>query len=191
VQDRKLVIVLMGLPASGKTKLGKLLEAIEFHVLPEAAEVLRSKGWVLGEKASPEFDRKVMSIELARDYRFVRSNRRVQVVETWHIGDISYALARSSPIAPHYKSKFQQVLQIFEIRCLVLHLSPYTSYMRSIQYRKPTLNSIDFLSRVQKYMAELIAEFGLNSVAIDASRKFDDVMRQAIKEVSFWSSRYA
>jgi len=188
VASRKVIIAIIGLPSSGKTMLGNYLKSSGYYVLPEVAGLLLSRGLTAGERADSDFDRKVMSMEFARDYRFLRSNRGVQVVETWHIGNMAYSMARFSPTMYKYESKFSNTLQKFEAKCLFLDIDPYTSYLRSLKLRKPTSNSINFLDRVQEHMRTLIDDFRLVSVALDATKSSKDILGRALDVVSSWAA---
>jgi len=186
VTNRKVIIALIGLPSSGKTLLGKYLKNLGYCFRTEVAGTLISQGFTAGEKADQDFDKKVMRMEFSRDNLFCLSNSIVQVVETWHPGNMAYAMARSSPIVRQYKDQFRLLLQRLEARCLVLDLDPQISYLRSYALQKPTCNSVNFLVKVQKYMSMLMEEFGLTSITIDATGCSKDMINRAVESVQSW-----
>jgi hypothetical protein len=183
---RKLVISLIGLPSSGKTTIGKFLRNSGYELLPEAASIFISKGYEGGERARPEFDRKIMDFEFARDYRFYHSTHSVQIVETWHIGNLAYAMARDSFIVNEYKRAFTQTLNDLETRCLLLELTPKESYDRSLQLKKQTVNSVYFLTKVRDFMISVIDEFGLVVETLDANQEFERASHLALDKIKSW-----
>jgi len=188
MRTRKTVVALVGLPSSGKTILGSFLELSGFRFLTEVAEAFRLTGVTVGEKATSDFDRKVMQIEFRRDKCFLRSNNTVLIVETWHPGNLAYAIARSSPVVGTYKSRFLSKAEKVRIRCIVLNISPNTSCLRSLKGEKPADNSLRFLEAVQRHMRAVIEEFGLVSVVIDASKRAEEMAFDALKAIRAWVS---
>mgnify|MGYP001080623192 CR=1 FL=1 len=188
MRPRKTVVALVGLPSSGKTILGNFLELSGFRFLPEVAEALRQRGATVGEKAGFDFDRKVMQMEFRRDHYFLCSSHTVLIVETWHLGNIAYATARSSPIVRTYKSRFSSTAEKVRIRCIVLNINPSTSYLRSLKSKKSAENSLKFLEAVQRHTRSVLEEFRLPSIVIDASKGAEEIAFDASKAIRAWVS---
>ena len=169
--------------------LGSYLEKLGYYFLPETAGLLISGGLTAGERADSTFDKKVMSLEFARDNCYCSSNRKVQIVETWHPGNIAYAMARSSPIVCAYKNRFLRSLQKFDVKCLILDVSPRTSCLRSLKLQKPTINSHSFLVKVKKFTTIVIEEFELVSVTIDSTKSSEFVTHKALEILQSWFSK--
>jgi hypothetical protein len=99
-------LAIVGAHGSGKSTLGSALAGAlgwEFH--HELGEELRLRRLARDPGAhallaQEEFDAELMGLELARDER--ASGPRV--VETWHPGNLAYALRRSPEVARRYRA---------------------------------------------------------------------------------------
>jgi adenylate kinase family enzyme len=192
----KRVIALVGLPGSGKTEVGGALAKSGYHYEPEIAEKVISQGFVAGENADSRFDSEIMEKEFARDHELLESPHTTFVIETWHPGNLAYALARGAPIFQGYKARFQRSLETFDVKCLVLDIGPALSFERWTQLPddtkkiKSTSVSIDFLKKVHDSIGYVLRELNLQAIFIDGSAPLDRVRHNVltvIRELRFLS----
>ncbi|GAB4195540.1 MAG: hypothetical protein OHK0013_01810 [Sandaracinaceae bacterium] len=101
-----MIITLLGPHAAGKTTLGRaLVDATGWTFHDEIGKHLASDSTHRPPGVGPadpqrEFDLEVFAREVARDLAFAaEAPDRIRIVETWHPGNLAYALLRSTDVA--------------------------------------------------------------------------------------------
>src|SRR3990167_9321692 len=127
---KKEAIILLGIHTSGKTTAGRFLENLGFSFFSEIGEQIRRE--VKFDFLTPVewFDREVMVRELARDQELLDSPRPT-AIETWHIGNIAYAMVRSPRIADTYFNELQCQLEFIKPICLLFQIEKEVFRVRS------------------------------------------------------------
>lgn len=98
-----MTIAIVGPHGVGKTTLGEALASAlgcPFHA--ELGRGLAEARRCLPQAKQPAFDIAVLEHELARDRAWETCGAQLRVVETWHIGNLAYALARSPAVGARY-----------------------------------------------------------------------------------------
>ena len=191
-------IVFSGAHASGKKTLGNLLAAsldVEFH--PELGDILRDhnrlapNGHLYGDGTGvmgifdTSWDDRVHAAELARDESFEGS----RVVETWHVGNLAWALQRGQ-VPPDSTDKARAPLLARTLaaveaevrrgrRVLAVHLdvSPETIMRRRLQFNVsllPLTNEKEGVSHLHQALGirtdELLMEEWFQNTSIPVLR---------------------
>lgn len=129
------LIVLNGPHGAGKTTIGRLMADIFQTVFQaEIGGILRQEVGDNALNSSEEFDREVMRRELLRDYDLRKNDiSSPHVVETWHTGNIAYALLRSPGLAIAYLDELIKRLSRFEVFHVLLTISDSTFSSRATE----------------------------------------------------------
>lgn len=100
----KKIIVSNGVHGAGKSTIGRLFVDRNrgFAYFPEIGGQLRREVSYNALQSKEDFDLEVIKRELARDEQLLISPN-TPVVETWHIGNMAYALARNPQLFLIYK----------------------------------------------------------------------------------------
>lgn len=110
-------IALVGPHGSGKTSLGlALAELLGWPFDAEIGRALREQALRLDPGAhaarpQPAFDREVIEAELARDEDRRGRGWTDRIVETWHPGNIAYAVERSPEVARALEDEVQAAMR--------------------------------------------------------------------------------
>lgn len=182
------LLVLAGLPSCGKTTVGKdVAKDLDMEFLRESAEYLIDDGYGPGAYASEEFDQKILEYELNRDQELLMAKGAGFIVESWHIGNYSYCLARNSAIAKKYEEVLNNSGKIFDVVCLFLKISPELSAYRCREFkwagrnevRKAQFHTIEFLQNLNRCLQYVREESRIKTFGIDSSKSITDVTMAA------------
>lgn len=129
------LIVLNGPHGAGKTTIGRIIANIfQTAFQAEIGGILRQEVGYNALDSSEEFDREVMRKELLRDYDLRENDISSQyVVETWHTGNIAYAMLRSPDLAIAYLDELIKRLSRFEVSHVLLTISDSTFFSRATE----------------------------------------------------------
>jgi len=181
------ILTICGLPSCGKTTVGmRLATELRVDFLRESAECLIDAGYSPGAHASEDFDRKILELELSRDSNLLSSERNC-IVETWHIGNYSYCLARNSPVANRYGRILTSASKAFDIGCLFLRISPQISAYRCREkswpgrgdIKKAGFHTFEFLEKLDLCFRQVLKEFPIRTFVIDSSKPITEVLLEA------------
>lgn len=118
VSGRGFFLVLEGLPGSGKTTVGQLLEQSGWVFLPEVATILGERGIPIGDRGDTSSDFLIFSEEVqrVREIKQHISEGRNVVADSYFPTDLSFAYAR-----------YKQDQSKYYPRCLNLYLNALTA----------------------------------------------------------------
>jgi predicted ATPase len=159
------VLVMVGPHGSGKTTLGRLVaQRLGWRYDCEIGAELRARELSLraGSHASrhqPEFDRRVIELEMERD----RCSRDCRIVETWHPGNLAYARLRSPEVAARYEPILKRHVAAPGVRAVVqpLAIAGNTALERLTQPGPSPAAITDFFLRVGRAAMEEATAWGL------------------------------
>jgi len=159
-------LVLIGPHSAGKTTLGRhIASALSWRFDEELGEQLRRRALARdagahAALAQPEFDRRVLQAELARDAH--RAANRPRVIETWHLGNLAYARRRSPEVAAALGSRIEAAIRRTAKRGLLVQ--PLRIDEKSLRQRQtePGPESLaGFFLQVAEEAERLAEELGL------------------------------
>jgi len=91
-KNKKRILVLSGVHSAGKSTIGKAMSNDDnFAYYDEIGRRLRCRVTCTVLASCFLFDREIMTLELERD-RTLKQDARIPVVESWHIGNVAFAL---------------------------------------------------------------------------------------------------
>lgn len=88
---------LCGAHTCGKTSILNYLyekQYINFNGCEIGKSLFYERKFLTGEQGV-DFEQEVTNLEICRDYDIFNSNYKVAAVETWHVGNLAYALVRN------------------------------------------------------------------------------------------------
>ena len=161
-------IAFIGAHGSGKSTLGrKLASCLGWHFHDEIGERLRREKLAESlenhaQRCIPNFDRQIMEAELQRDL----CQTFPRVVETWHPGNLAYALARSPDVHRQYAPLLKKHIAAFRSSVLLIPLRiSHTTLQERRHEPGPDHASFDrFLLQIQDVALKQAQELELNYV---------------------------
>lgn len=186
----KEIVVLNGIHGSGKSTLGEIMLNCGYLYFPEIGREVRRKVQYTVFEQIEDFDKEVMRQELNRDSIILGSNGRI-AIETWHPGNIAYAMIRNLQVAKEYKHQFANSLKFFEPTFITLDISRQTFIDRASENTgdKNMEDLWQFYQEIRRNTFQIYQEFDLNYHVIDANKELDEVAREAniaLKEQGFF-----
>ncbi|QDO43362.1 hypothetical protein FNV62_39115 [Streptomyces sp. RLB3-17] len=153
------VVVLLGVHGAGKTTLGSALPSGKFAFFPQIGTTLRAAVDYGVTVPVESFDTQVMQIELERDAKINRE-KRLPVIESWHIGNIAFAMARGSDeTVARYRDALMRQLEIFTPHIVKLRLPDHDFLERVTEKRTTSYEALIFYRTVECYENSLVDEF--------------------------------
>lgn len=166
----KKILVFNGIHGSGKstlaTKLG--LNSSQFTYFYEIGGKLRTQVDYNTVSSGIEFGREVMNREFTRDAELLNSPT-IPVVETWHIGNLAYVMARSPELLNEYKTKLQEQLKLFEPVGFTFEISPniFIQRMSEIVSAEDLEKYIGFFNQINQNILDLYKSLGIKHYVIN------------------------
>lgn len=174
------LIVLTGIPLSGKTVVGQYLGGFEgIHYLPAIATGLEGRAQHGELDADEAFDELVMLKELERDeeIRSLLQEHQHVVVEQWHIGNLAFARLRNPSVAERYEEGLRERLQWFDVRVFYVSLSP-----EEMAYKLGKDDDATLISFYRNWLGELsriLKRFDLPLYTLDGSAPLENLKKRA------------
>lgn len=113
-------------------------------------------------QSKEDFDLEVMKRELARDKQLL-IDPKTPVVETWHIGNLAYALARNPHLFPNYREDLNKQLLLFDPTAILLDIT--WDAFRSRATEKIASGQVDrlitFYQEVLENTVKIYGQFGI------------------------------
>ncbi len=179
------IVPIVGIHASGKTRLLEVFRHIGFPVDEEIAERLRaSEGIAVGANGKLSFERRLESLEKQRDEERILSNSRLYFVETWHILTLAYMLTRGAK-ASDVQGYFDYVHQFCmsnNVHCIFLESHPSNIKKRSnkIHNAHEVASYSGFYEALNRNIHFVLNQLDLSYSRIDANRSFEKVAFDAM-----------
>ncbi len=182
---QKQIVVTNGPHGAGKTTIGRMLS--DHLNIPHVAEIggkLRQEVSYNVLESTSDFDREVMRRELLRDHELLRDgNSHSFILETWHTGNIAYALQRSPEIFKNYVNELKKQLTRFEVLHLLFAIDDQ-SFVQRVTERigeGEMGRLLDFYKGITRNTKELYESLGLKFEEIDNNGKTDIALKKALK----------
>lgn len=173
----KKVVVLSGIPTSGKTTLGKLLKEQGYSYVPEIVESFIKKGFKTGTEANQLLDKKVMTAEFCRDKQLLSGKKDLIIIETWHIGNIAHAQLRNINVAKKYIKLFKKNAKKYRIYGIYLEIPYKTFWKRTKKYKDCNKQkTVSFFRLLRKQILKCYKEFKIPLQKINANRQIKLVL---------------
>lgn len=187
VADQKQIVVTNGPHGSGKTTIGRMLsDQLQIPYIAEIGGQLRKEVAYNVLESSTDFDREVMRRELLRDHEILRDGTSQSfVLETWHTGNIAYALQRSPELFKGYINEFKKELTRFEVLHLLFAIDDQNFINRVTEKIGPGEMDklLDFYKGITKNTKELYESLGLKFELIDNNEGTDTAFQKALAAV--------
>lgn len=173
-----LPIFLCGPHCSGKTSILKELhrEGVISEVGTEIGKELFYQHHIDTASQGEEFEKKITQMEIMRDEKYAK-NGGVIGIESWHPGNLAYAMVRNPSIVPYllHRIKESPLLPIAYGICFCV--SRENIFLRTQTFKDKKSWAADFYMQIGSCMNECLDYLGLleRCVFIDANRAYDDV----------------
>lgn len=131
---KKKILVMNGHHGTGKTTIGRLVsQKFGNRFLEEIGGRLREEVAYGTLDSKTDFDREVMRRELLRDHQLLRTQTTdIPIIETWHTGNIAYAMKRSPDLIAFYLKEFVKQLSKFDVFHILITVDNSTFFSRII-----------------------------------------------------------
>lgn len=197
-KERGILVVLEGLPGSGKTSVGRLMSSYGWKFYPEVATTLAEKGLPVGDAGTTETDLQIFKEEIRR-VREIGADLAKGfdvVLDGYFPTDLSFAYSRSQQgKSSCYVSLLEKYLQATRRGLLLkpdlyiyLDINTDVSVSRQQERHAPHLKTIDkkTLADVERHMRFMheIFENDVPLVRVDATRSSGEVFQDVVKEVN-------
>jgi len=196
-RERGLLVVLEGLPGSGKTSVARLMISYGWKFYPEVATTLAEKGVPVGDAGTTETDLQIFKEEIRR-LREVRHDlaKGIDVLlDGYFPTDLSFAYARSQQGKSRcYVDLLEKYLQATRKGLLLkpdlyvyLDINADVSVSRQQERHAPHLKTIDrkTLGDVERHMRFMheIFENDVPLVTVDGTRSSGEVFQDVAHQV--------
>ncbi len=189
---QKRIVVMNGPHGAGKTTISKRISpTIGVEFIPEIGGKLRQEVSYNSLESSVDFDREVMRREILRDHQLLRSDdNKKYMVETWHTGNIAYAIQRSPSLIPIYLREYEKQLRKFSAMHLLINVDDQTFMERITENvtddRKNEL--LMFYKKIIESTKSLYSRYNLPFEEFDNSGELSIAEMMVTRSVSLYIS---
>lgn len=178
--EKTKIIVTNGQHGAGKTTIGRFVAgALNSIFASEIGGALRQEVSYNALESATDFDREVMRRELLRDHE-LRENpiAAPYVVETWHTGNLAYALLRSPELASAYLDELRKQLLRFQVSHLLFTISDNTFFDRMTEKVDPERRNdlLAFYKGIVHQTRKIYADLGLSYEEIDNEQELPEMV---------------
>ena len=178
--DNQTLIYICGPHTAGKTSILKILKddsTIDFTG-GEIGKELYYERLLKTEEQNEDFELEVTQRELERDSFIFRQKFKNSVVESWHVGNLAYAMVRN----PHSIEKLVTLINTspFLQRSygIWLRVSAENIIKRTKTFSKDKEWAAEFYTRIDSKMESCFQTLNLSGYCVvDANRDFDIIMK--------------
>ncbi len=182
--DQKQIVVTNGPHGAGKTTIGRMLsDQLKIPHISEVGGQLRQEVAYNTLESSKDFDREVMRRELLRDHEILRDKTSQSfILETWHTGNLAYALQRSPEIFQNYINEFKKQITRFEVLHLLFGIDDQNFINRVTEKigDGEMGKLLDFYKGITKYTKQLYESLGLKFEEIDNNGERNETLKKAL-----------
>jgi len=173
------IIYLCGAHTSGKTTILKAIEQLDDvdFVGGEIGKDLYYQRKFKTDNQKESFELEVTELELRRDNKIINSNFNCSVVETWHIGNLAYAMVRN----PDCEKKLVEMIKTSPLLNsslgIWLQVSRENIYARTQTFNDNRSWAADFYSKIDFKIADCFKILNLaNHIIVDANGELNTVI---------------
>mgnify|MGYP001489681773 CR=1 FL=1 len=186
----KTAFILLGPHGAGKSSLGHALAqttSIPFH--HEIGNELRLGTTVPVDAGQPDFDEEVFRRELERDECILQSTSSSCLIESWHIGNVCFALARGSVGALQvHRLAISREFSRFRVAPIRLQLTKDEFLRRCSEQERSAAEAWAFYRRFSGHLSRLLLE--VKPVIADLLELPPDIgLAEAVQMSVDWMSR--
>jgi len=183
----KQIIVLNGVHQAGKSTMGARLAGAfpGFSFYGELGADVRSRIGGSPTDHDEGFDREVIRVECARD-RLLLGTAIVPIVETWHIGNMAYALERSPRLGSLYERLVRRKMAVFHPFVILIDITEEVFAERSASKydQKTTMALWRFYEAIRRNLLNIYARFKIRSAVISAQDTVGATYSVLVKRLS-------
>ena len=184
------LVFIMGPHCAGKTSLIKALynnNVANFagYEIGKQLYYERVNAGFKTENSDASFENEILCSEIERD-NYLNLLEGVQLVETWHPGNLAYVLERTPDVFCYLVNKIKQHIKTLKNINLIgvwLQISPETIYKRTKTFSENREWAADFYSKINKNIKTTLNELNLTNCTsiVDAENTFDENYQNVVK----------
>jgi hypothetical protein len=176
-----------GAHTSGKTSILKYLQEkqiIDFNGNEIGKQLYYERKFTTEEQGS-EFENEVTELELQRDFAIWNSKYKVPAVETWHLGNLAYAMVRNPEQVASLLLKIKNSPFINDAIGIWLRVSKENIQKRTKTFESNAIWAADFYTKVDSKIELCIQLLNLSSniTVVDTNTNFVEVLQKVEKEI--------
>ncbi len=182
---KKRIIVFNGMHSAGKTELATILaKNNKAHYHYEIGRKLHSEVDYHSLTSFDDYDTEIMRRELERD-RELLLKPELPIVETWHVGDMAYAMQRSPSVIPLWNEKLQEALRVFDPLCILVKISDETFRKRGV--RGEIMDDFEemllFYKKLSRDTVQIYKAFNIPYVEISNDGELAETLSEITKRI--------
>lgn len=182
------IVFFCGPHCSGKTSILKALRQSNFISCrgSEIGKDLFYQRRLNTASQGEEYELEVTGLELERDFSLVPV-RGIVGIETWHPGNLAYAMVRNPNIVPSLIKMMRTSPFISSAYGIRFRISKETIYQRTVTFQGDRKWASDFYSQIDGVLDKCLNMLDLQerTLVLDAEDTLDNVTRKVIDSINF------
>ena len=187
------IIFFCGPHCSGKTTILKTLykEGLLNSWKFEIGKDLFYKRRLKTEIQDANFEFEVSELELKRDLEIAENETGLVGIETWHPGNLAYAMVRNAQIVPNLIEIMKTSPLIQEAHGIWLHIPAEVIFQRTKTFENDRAWAADFYTKIENNLQYCLKELGLQDriISIDSNRELTSVIEDVKSEIRNFKGR--